>query len=435
MVGIGAGVLVVVLLLVVFLGGKENLNWDESYKYNQEQPYDNFLIHSLLEARAEHDTFVTIKKSVAKELSPSSIEGTASYVFISNRMMHTHDDIDSLLRFAEMGHDVFISASYFENEFAEALGILGCMDTAYYDWSYDEDADSSYKIYNYSMMNLTGSFRDSTASLNLMHPTLIFKERLKYVYRVDYKPEVYTWRYFDTNRWCGDDEYVAKLGSNYTKINFIKVNYGDGSFYLHTTPLAFTNLFMVEEDKLAYAQSVFSHLPDGAIYWDEGSRYYHSDSKSTYKSKPFGRSELKYILSQPASKWAFYTLLAGILLYIVFYMKRRQRIIPVIEPYPNTSVEYVQTVGGLYFMKKDHRKLAEQKFKLFLSFVRNRYRLSTQNLDAKLIKQLASTSKVAEDKVQAIFELYGSISEKSAMSEAQLITFNKNLEYFYQNCK
>lgn len=435
MIGIGAGVLVVVLLLVIFLGDNEELSWEEDYKYNQEQPYDNYLIYSLLEARAEQDSFITIKKSVAKELSPSAIEGTASYVYISDYMMHTPDDIDSLLAFAEQGHDVFISSNNFDNEFAGRLGGIGCVDSSDYDWEYDEDYDTSYIVYDYSLLHLMGSFYDSTASINLTHPSLRFDEPLRYVFKTDYKPKKYYWRYFDTNKWCGAENQVAKLGSNYTKVNFIKVSYGKGAFYLHTTPLAFTNYFLLAEDKLEYAQNVFSHLPDGTIYWDEGSRYYHSDSNTDYKSKPFGRSELKYILSQPASKWAFYTMLVGILLYIVFYMKRRQRVIPVIEPYPNTSVEYVQTVGGLYFMKKDHRRLAEQKFKLFLSFIRNRYRLSTQTLDEKLMKQLAAISKVDENSVRNIFELYGSIAEKSAMSEEQLISFNKYLEYFYQNCK
>lgn len=425
----------VILILVIVLGGNDELSWEEDYKYNQEQPYDNYLIYSLLEARAENDSFVTIKKSLAKELSPSAIEHTASYVYISKRMSHTENDLDSLLLFAEMGHDVFISADYIDEYLTHAIGLLGCYDTSDYEWVYDEDADTSFKEFAFQFSSLMGSFIDSTASLNLMHPSLMLDERLVYVYKEDYKPQNYSWKYFNTSSWCGYEDEVARLGSNYTKINFIKVNYGLGAFYLHCNPITFTNFYLIDEDKLGYAQSVFSHLPDGDIYWDEGSRYYHSDSKSDYKSKPFGKSELKYILSQPASKWAFYTLLAGILLYIIFFMKRRQRIIPVIEPYPNTSVEYVQTIGGLYFMKKDHRRLAEQKFKLFLSFIRNRYRLSTQNIDAKLIKQLAATSKVQEDKVHAIFELYGSIAQKSAMAEDQLISFNKYLEYFYQNCK
>lgn len=435
MIGIGAGVLVVVLLLVIFLGDKEQINWSEDYKYNKEQPYDNSLIYNLLEARAVNDSFFTLKKPIAKELTPSTIEGTASYVYISNRMMHTDDDIDSLLLFASMGHDVFISSKSFDERMVSRLEVLGCIEDAEYDWEYDEDNDTSYIIYDYSDIEITGSFYDSTASLNLMHPALKFEKRIKYVYTQDYKPEKCYWRYFDTNNWCGNEDEIVILGTDYTKANFIKVNYGKGAFYLHTTPLAFTNFFLLDEEKLAYAQNVFAHLPDGAIYWDEGSRYYHSDSKSEHRSKSFGKSELNYILSQPASKWAFYTLLAGIMLYIVFYMKRRQRIIPVIEPYPNTSVEYVQTVGGLYFMKKDHRRLAEQKFRLFLSFIRNRYRLSTHSLDDNLVKQLAGISKVEQDKVKDIFELYGSIAEKSAMSEEQLISFNKYLEYFYQNCK
>ncbi len=435
MIGIGTGVLVVVLLLVLFIGGGDEFDWEEEYKYNEEQPFDNNLIYDLLEARAMQDSFYAIKKSLAKEFKPTDIEGTASYVYIGEKTFYSDNDLDSLLLFTEMGHDVFISSNYIDQELTETLGLSNCLDSTLYDEEYDDELDTTYVYYDYYTPAVTSYFTDSIGSLNLMHPTLIMKEPLRYVFKPNYKLEKYEWRYFNISNWCGGEQMVAKLGSNSVYINFIKVEYGEGAFYLHTNPLVFTNYYLLQEDKLGYAQNVFSHLPDGSIYWDEGSRYFHYEDMAKSKSKPFGKSELKYILSQPASKWAFYTMLSGILLYILFFMKRRQRIIPVIEPYANTSVEYVQTIGGLYFIKKDHRRLAEQKFRLFLSFIRNRYKLSTQHLDGKLRKQLANTSKIEEDKINRIFDLYGTIAEKSAMSEEQLISFNKHLEYFYQNCK
>jgi NADH:ubiquinone oxidoreductase subunit E len=98
-------------------------------------------------------------------------------------------------------------------------------------------------------------------------------------------------------------------------------------------------------------------------------------------------------------------------------------------------MEYVQSIGSLYFIKKEHRKLAEQKFKLFLSYLRNRYRIPTQVIDEAFIKKVASTSKVDEQQVHKVVDSYKEFESKLHMNEDQLISFNNYLEYFYKNCK
>jgi hypothetical protein len=448
---------VVVFLLVWLLSSDEkSFDWSEDYKYNTEQPYDNNLLFALLKARAVEDSFFLVKTSLSKGFSPSTIKGTASYVFVGGNSQYSYRDIDSLLLFVENGHDAFLSVNYLDLDLAHHLDILKCeipapeeepqeiandslnLDENWddEDWDSYEDDTNVLRTIEYDMLDsLLFSYKDTAAELNLLHPSLALKIPPNYVYRPNNETKEYTWSYFNFDNWCGGDSAVAKLGSIANGINFIKVPYGEGFFYIHTTPIAFTNYYLRDEDKLTYAQNVFSHLPDGAIYWDEGSHYFHSPDGSNSRSNPFGKSELNYILSQPASRWAFYTLLTGILLYIVFYMKRRQRIIAVIEPYANTSIEYVQSIGALYFMKKEHRKLAEQKFKLFLSYLRNRYRIPTQVIDEAFIKKVASTSKVDELQVRKVVDSYKEFESKMHMNEEQLISFNNYLEYFYKNCK
>ncbi len=455
-IGIGALVLVAVFLLVWMFSNEETkYDWSEEYKYNTEQPYDNNLLFALLKARAVEDSFFMIKTSLSKGFSPSVINTTASYVYVGANSNYSYDDIDSLLLFVENGHDAFLSVNYLDLDLAHRLNLLKCEvpvvfedtlesdDTLALDEDWDDENWEDYEAdtnilstIEYNMLDsLLFSYQDTAASLNLLHPSLALKLPPNYIYKPNNQTDTYNWSYFNFDSWCGGDSVVARLGSVSDVVNFIKVPYGKGYFYIHTTPIAFTNYYLRDEDKLSYAQNVFSHLPDGAIYWDEGSHYYHSDDGSDGRSSAFGKSELNYILSQPASRWAFYTLLTGILLYIVFYMKRRQRIISVIEPYANTSIEYVQSIGALYFMKKEHRKLAEQKFKLFLSYLRNRYRIPTQVIDEAFIKKVASTSKVDEQQVRKVVESYKAFEGNMHMNEEQLISFNNYLEYFYKNCK
>jgi hypothetical protein len=122
-------------------------------------------------------------------------------------------------------------------------------------------------------------------------------------------------------------------------------------------------------------------------------------------------------------------------LYLIFRAKRRQRIIPVREPNTNTSLEFIETIGRLYFQQNNHLKLEEQKMKLFLNFIRDRYHLPTHNIDEKLIEKLAAVSDVKMDKVKSIFALYKSHSKKGEIFEEQLINFHQAMDYFYKNCK
>lgn len=416
-------VLLLVLGLVLLLQGPKEFDWQETHKYNKEQPYDNDLIYELLKAEVDKDSFFYIKKALAKELKPSTVEGRATYVFIGRTTHFNEEDVDTLLAFVSKGNDAFISATNLDYYLSQTLGLSQCEDA----YTYQDES------------NLIGTKADTTGYLNLLHPTLQRTMPLPYTYVYKNKPDLYKWYHYKLDQWCGGEKKVAKLGTVYEKINFIRLKYGNGYVYLHSTPIAFTNYFMRDSTKLEYAEHVFSHFPNEAIYWDEGTRYWHPSSDDTESGNnrdgSFGQSELKYILSQPASRWAFYTLLVGVVLYIMFYMKRRQRVIPVIEPYANTSVEYVQTVGGLYFMKQEHYKLAEQQFRLFLNFVRNRYRLPTQQPDEELIKKLIVTSKVEPARVRVIFTAYSAIAATRSMTSEQLISFNKYLEYFYKNCK
>ena len=85
------------------------------------------------------------------------------------------------------------------------------------------------------------------------------------------------------------------------------------------------------------------------------------------------QSIFRYIFTQPALTWAYYLVLIGLLFYALFAGKRTQRVIPVVEPPRNTSLEFAQTVGRLYFQQGDHDNLARKKIQYFLAGLRERY--------------------------------------------------------------
>jgi hypothetical protein len=128
-------------------------------------------------------------------------------------------------------------------------------------------------------------------------------------------------------------------------------------------------------------------------------------------------------------------LLAVILLYVLFHLKRRQRVIPVLEKNVNSSLEFVQTVGSLYFQQNDHKKLAIQKMRLLMAFIRNRYHLNTSLPDEELAEKIAAKSGLELQAVEVIFTQFRAIERMPYIDDHMLIGFHHLIENFYQKCK
>ncbi len=149
-----------------------------------------------------------------------------------------------------------------------------------------------------------------------------------------------------------DSIHTTELGTNRTgKVNFIGIRHGLGKIYFHTQPLVFTNYHLINGN-VGYASKVLSYLPIQKTVWDN---YYKLD-------RYVNDSPMRYILSQAPLQAAYYLLLLTLLLYLVVESKRRQRVIPVLKPLENRSLQFVKTMGGLYFRQKNNTNLAQKNF-------------------------------------------------------------------------
>lgn len=163
-----------------------------------------------------------------------------------------------------------------------------------------------------------------------------------------------------------------------SRVNFIKVKYNNGEFFLHLQPAAFTNFHLLKANHHEYAEKVLSYIPKGTVFW------YIKDQNGEVISD----SPMRYILSQPALKWAWYIFLTGMFLFIIFNAKRKQRIVPIIKPLTNTTIDFTKTIGNLYYQEGDHDTIIDKKIIYFLEKIRNDYLIDTTQLDDDFIKKL-----------------------------------------------
>lgn len=202
-------------------------------------------------------------------------------------------------------------------------------------------------------------------------------------------------------------------------INYIKVPYRNGYFYLHTQPVAFTNYNLLKADYYQYAENILSYLPKAPIFW-----YTKGLSDESVSSSP-----LRYILSQPGLKWAWYFFLFGMLIFIIFNAKRKQRVVPILKPLPNSTVDFTKTIGNLYYQEGDHRNIIDKKIIYFLEKIRTEYLLDTTKLDDVFIEKLHhKTGKDKTDIQDLVFLINEHRKSYYGSLEDDLIKINNAIE-------
>ncbi|MEL6862951.1 MAG: DUF4350 domain-containing protein [Bacteroidota bacterium] len=415
-----------VLLLLFFVLSREwssKYTWAETYDQEYKDPYGTHVIYELLSKRYPGERFRLINTDLGKEL-PAQTSQTANYIFVGEGLYLDSVEVDQLLRFVEGGNQAFISSKSISADLMDEIYPKVC-GGYYWDDYYD--------------------FRDTSVQLNLVHNNL--KEvdgGYKYQFIYQHKPIAYRWHFIDSIYFCDGDSSLIELGTiDSSKVNFAQIAYGEGTFYLHTNPLAFSNFQLLDRPGLSYVGKVFSHLKAGAIYWDGANRVSEEVSRRINESRSdresggrlSSNSPLQYILAQAPLAWAWYIALVMVVLYLFFGARRRQRIIPVLAPNTNSSMDFISTIGSLYFMRQDHRKLSLQKMKLFLAYIRERYHLSTSELDEPFAQKLASHSEVSRNIIDKILLINKNINSSKFVSEKTLIEFHLIMDQFYKQCK
>ena len=214
------------------------------------------------------------------------------------------------------------------------------------------------------------------------------------------------------------------LGYANNQPDFIRYTIGDGHLTLHAAPFALSNYFLLQDGNKDYLTGIWQTLPENItrIYWDDF--FYRHPTSAGFD----------VLWRFPATKIAILLAIFAMLIYILFEGKRKQRIIPVIEPLKNDSVSFVETVGRLYYNKGNHTNLAEKMAQQFLEWVRNHYFLNTNLLDEHFVVQLAIKSGQPEATTRGLTDMIREIKSGAAKTDdAYLYQLYNTIHQFYKN--
>jgi hypothetical protein len=401
------------LVLVLYFTttqGKKGIKyqWTETYAAKSDQPYGTLFIQKLLEKYRPGQKFIVRQKGILSEaLDTASLKTKTDYVFIGQQIYLTAEDRNALLRFIDAGNDAFISTVVLPFELLDETGIVNCESNVF----------------------LSTNERNE-ANINLVQRQLSAPGGYKYKYRFGATDERYFWNTLSEDFACDSTGYSSLGFIEEEGTNFFRIDHGSGHLYIHTNPIVFTNYFLTDFNKVEYASSVFSYLKGETILWDELSRAEFVGDNNAPNISP-----VSYILRQDSLRYAWWLMLAAVLLYTLFTARRRQRIIPVLLEKTNSSREFVGMVAELHFQNANHHNIGRKKMKYFYHFVKSKYGLQAHSITENYLQRLESKSKVDMQHLKSIAAVFHHLEVRADFDEDRLATLHTLLEEFYRNCK
>ncbi|MBN4072529.1 hypothetical protein JYT74_00685 [Crocinitomix catalasitica] len=417
-IAIIGGVIALFIILLYFFGGKEKEdiyvtdNWYESYDPDDKGPYGTYVMKELLDTVRLFGNFLEINTDLDEALQDNP-DVNDIYFFIGAQNYLDDSACQYLLDFINAGNTAFFSCRFYTEHWLN---------------NFVFDSDVFYE---------EGVF-DSVQYFKFLHPDLKSK-RYENTYIFNNKVSSKYWHYFNQENFdIGWGDTIVPLGTNTVEQwNYVRIEYGGGLIFLHSTPHMFTNISLMKREGFQYAEQVLKHIPPGRVQWD---RYYLYDQRWRNSLGDGGggeerRSILEFIMAHPPLIFAALILLIGAMLYALFKGKRMQKIIPPGELKENTSMRYVNTLASLYMQEKKHNKLIKLKEKTFLNFFADHYYIITKEADEKFIKKVALKSQVPEEEIKEIFDLFRKLELIGEVTDEQLIILHRKIENFYKKCR
>ena len=369
----------------------------ESFTYTDNRPFGTSVAYKMFK-NAYPDSYVNIVKDEIVNKYDLSNDTGCLYFNISRNYFAKDYISDMLLSFVKDGNTAFISASYFDSTFFEKI--------------YCTQNSAGYKQSYFDYLEKTKT--------SIAKPLTIYEDTFSYFYKpfLNSFPEL-------------NSDYARYIGVNAKgDANMFVFYYGKGKFIFHNEPRALSNYFLLTKNNYLYMQSILKMLPvePSHIYWDN---YYPKLNYVSSSDKEGGLWDS--IKNSAALLFAFFTLLALFIFYLVFNSKRKQRIVPIKKPIENTSIAFAQAIAGLYLTKKENKDVVEKMVTYFNEHIRTKYFFTTNINDAEYANTLSRKSGVPFEITNELTKTILQSNASIKITDQELLNLNALIEKFLKH--
>lgn len=416
---------VMLVLFVLFCLLQVNLPkkfvWSPTFSHVDKQPFGCFVFDSVLTQSLPNGYHVT--KKTFFQLDQEHAKEKISVLMVVDQQNLKQLDVKYLCNIARRGGKVMVvaSSSFDDGRNADTVvvdelertfnvriedgtyfslrGILAGLkahDNDMYDTIYWNNRETMYAAQSYRMFyNMVGGtlFVDSVPKVKRLAYTL---STAGYDYRQD---SLYVGDFTGFDTIVDEKERIERIDTFAIKKipTAVSVPYGKGEVIFVSSPLLFTNYGMLEGNTFVYIFRLMSYLADLPVYRTEA--YVKTDAMLVAEQSPF-----REFIKRPPLRWALYLALLGVVLFMIFTARRRQRVIPIMSKPANRSLEFIQLIGTLYYQRKDHVDLVRKKFKLFAEELRKTagVDISDVNTDDREYLLLAEKTGMNSDRLKKV---------------------------------
>lgn len=395
--------------------------WSPTFSHVDKQPLGCFVFDSVLTQSLPNGYHVT--KKTFFQLDQEHAKEKISVLMVVDQQNLKQLDVKYLCNIARRGGKVMVvaSSSFDDGRNADTVmvdelertfkvkiedglyfslrGILSGLkahDNDMYDTIYWNNRETMYAAQSYRMFyNMVGGtlFVDSVPKVKRLAYTL---STAGYDYKHD---SLYVGDFTRFDTIVDEKERIERIDTFAIKKvpTAVSVPYGKGEVIFVSSPLLFTNYGMLEGNTSVYIFRLMSYLADLPVYRTEA--YVKTDAMLVAEQSPF-----REFIKRPPLRWALYLALLGVVLFMIFTARRRQRVIPIMSKPANRSLEFIQLIGTLYYQRKDHVDLVRKKFKLFAEELRKTagVDISDVNTDDREYLLLAEKTGMNSDRLKKV---------------------------------
>lgn len=387
---------VIYIVLFLFLvalftitSNDKSSNWDLSLLPDDQKPFGTFLFDTLMTENFKEkytksdETFYQLKNSITQ---------SKTVIVVSDNLNIKPDDIHEIKESVQQGDRFIIAANNFNQALCDSFDLTS---RSFFSikpfWEKDESDTEK------SMLNLLDDH-------NLVFDFVEVEDGL-------------------INNYFEDPPSESKviLENRGHPIAF-RMQEGSGSIDFCSSPYLFTNYFILSNSKAT--NYLLSNI--------------HTDRVvSAFRYLKYEKSEesiFKNIYKNRALKSIFIILLVLFILFFAFGTKRKQRIIPVITPLKNASLEFAKLMGRMYFLRGNHRDLCLKKASYLKDYLAQSHFIQFADQDTEHLYQvIAAKTNVELQTVHKLFNRMEQIAKnKSNITEQELHYLIKMMDLFYK---
>ncbi len=228
-----------------------------------------------------------------------------------------------------------------------------------------------------------------------------------------------------------DSGILTILGTNDRhQPNFFRVPHGNGQLIVMLNPMTWTNYFLLKKNNIRALELQMAYLPEFPlnVYWDEYYKHLYGPQRDDF-------SDWQVLLKHPSLRWALILALVLLLLYILFEGKRRQRLIPPKPVLANTSLDFAETLGRLYYLHHNNSNLAHKMTQHLMEYIRQNYYLNTSAVSGEFVTALSRKSGQPRDFVEQLMNMVMQVRLSENISDEQLQHYYNSIYLFYLKAK